>query len=181
MSPSEAVDESTEACVMQGSSSGHKATLQFSMFSLYSGSTLKSHLSPSRALCHHHDVFIESSKAHRSSMIRSVAVTCITHRKCGREVSAAPRATGWPYTHTHTHTHTPNRLKLAWTGSKTFLHASAPQKSTGILYTRPLHVRTGSLGLRACYRGRREAFKRVNEQMKTLHGATAFPTHELSS
>ena len=40
LSPSEAVGESTEACVTQGSASGHKATLQFSMFSLYSGSTL---------------------------------------------------------------------------------------------------------------------------------------------
>ena len=114
-------------------------------------------------------------------MIRSAVVTHITHRKCGKEVSAAPRATGWPYTHTHTHTHTPHRLKLAWTGSKTFLLTSVPQKSTGIVYTRPLHVRTGSLALCACYRGRREAFKRVNEQMKTLHGATAFPAHELSS
>ena len=137
--------------------------------------SLKSHLSPSGGLCHHQDVFIETSKAHRGSMIRLVAVTHIIHRNCGREVSVAPRATGWPYTHTYTHTHTPHRLKLAWTGSKTFLHASAPLKSTGIVYTRPLHVRTGSLDLRACYRGRREAFKRVNEQMKTPQGATAFP------
>lgn len=129
----------------QASSSGDKGAPQFSTFSLRGGSTLsKSHLSPSRRLCHHQNVFLETSKAHKSCMIQSVAVTHITQRTCGREMSAAPKTTGL-----HTHTRTPppaQNLGPAWTGFKTCLHTSAPQGSTAIVYTRLLRVRTGSPG-----------------------------------
>lgn len=76
-------------------------------------------------------------------MSQSATVMHVTHRKCGREISAVPRTMGLP---AHTHAPKPRliSLELVWTGNKTCLHTSAPQSSTAIVYKRSLHVRTGS-------------------------------------